>query len=132
MRFSILHISDVHSDLTDEVDNASLVDSLARDFARYREQPEILVPSLCIATGDLVYGVNPSTSDASSELKRQYDQARDFLVTVSDRLFGGNRERVVILPGNHDVSLAYVIASVELIQIPDTAAEKSQIGRAHV
>jgi len=38
MRFSILHVSDLHRDLSDEVDNQWLLDSLERDFEQYRRQ----------------------------------------------------------------------------------------------
>lgn len=118
MRFSVLHVSDLHRDLSDEVGNQWLLDSLDRDFARFNEQdPKIMRPTLCIVSGDLVYGVRPN-ADAARELKRQYGQAEEFLVGLADRFFGGNRERVVILPGNHDVCFDDVMGSVQKIAIP--------------
>ena len=58
MRFSILHISDLHRDLSDEVGNKWLLDSLERDFERFNEQnPKIMSPVLCVVSGDLVHGV---------------------------------------------------------------------------
>ena len=63
MRFSALHISDLHRDLSDEVDNPWLLESLARDFEQFRGQdPEIMRPTLCIVSGDLVYGVKPNAA----------------------------------------------------------------------
>ena len=56
MRFSILHISDLHRDLKKEVANTPLLDSLKRDFDRYaQEDPLITAPSLCIVSGDVVF-----------------------------------------------------------------------------
>jgi hypothetical protein len=59
MRFSILHISDLHSDLTDEIDNKWLLDSLNNDFNQFEKQtPTIARPSLSIVSGDFIFGSN--------------------------------------------------------------------------
>jgi hypothetical protein len=43
MRFSILHISDLHRDLRDEINNTWLLDSLRNDLAQFSQQdPQIL------------------------------------------------------------------------------------------
>lgn len=124
MKFSILHISDLHRDLSDEIANEWLLDSLARDFDQFDEQtPKIMRPTLCIVSGDLVHG----TKDTDEELKRQYAQAEEFLVGLADRFFDGDRERVVILPGNHDVCLNDVMASVQRIEIPIEPEKKTKL-----
>src|ERR1019366_6317609 len=98
MSFSILHLSDLHRDLQDEIENGPLLDSLARDIERYSDQiPPLLRPSICIVSGDLVYGVRPNATGADAELNRQFDQAVDFLIKLADRVFGGDRNRVVLL-----------------------------------
>lgn len=72
MNFSVLHISDLHRDLSDEVANEWLLDSLARDFDQFDEQiPKIMRPTLCIVSGDLVHGIGPGAKDADEEMKRQ-------------------------------------------------------------
>jgi len=84
MQFSVLHISDLHRDLNDEVNNTWLLDSLENDFANYRTQiPPILLPSLCVVSGDLVYGVSARNPNFSDEIKRQYSQAEEFLTGLS-------------------------------------------------
>lgn len=124
MKFSILHISDLHRDLSDEIANEWLLDSLARDFDRFDEQtPKIMRPTLCIVSGDLVHG----TRDTDEELKRQYAQAEEFLIGLADRFFDGNRELVVILPGNHDVCFNDVMASVQRIDIPIEPEKKTKL-----
>lgn len=128
MKFSVLHISDLHRDLSDEVANEWLLDSLARDFDQFNEQtPKIMRPALCIVSGDLVHGVAPTAKDADEELKRQFAQAEEFLVGLADRFFDGDRERVVILPGNHDVCFSDVMASVLRIEIPIEPTMKSKL-----
>jgi hypothetical protein len=67
---------------------------------------------------------NPNFSD---EIKRQYSQAEEFLAGLADRFFGGNREKVVILPGNHDICYPEVMASAQRIAIPASAEEKRQL-----
>ena len=100
MKFAILHISDLHRDLGDEINNTWLLDSLENDFNQFSEQsPRISKPSLCIATGDLVYGIKLGIADPDRELQRQYTQVENFLVSLANRFFDGQRERVVILPG---------------------------------
>jgi hypothetical protein len=128
MRFSILHISDLHRDLDDEIENRWLLESLERDFAQYdRGEPQIERPSLCIVSGDVVYGVNPRSTDPDAELTRQYAQAEEFLAGLTDRLFKGERNRVIIVPGNHDVSYPEVMQSLQQMPVPGDANAKAQL-----
>jgi hypothetical protein len=125
MRFSVLHISDLHRDLRDEVANGPLLDSLLRDIEHYNSQnPPIARPSVCVVSGDLIYGVKPDLPDPDPELDRQYNQAVEFLIGLADKLFDGDRARLVLLPGNHDVSYPAVIASSTRIDIPAAATER--------
>lgn len=130
MRFAILHMSDLHRDLADEVDNASLLDSLERDLEQQAVQdPSILPPSLCVVSGDLVYGVRADAPDGRTELARQYQQAVELLAGVADRLFGGDRERVVLIPGNHDVSYPDFAASLTRLDVPSEPHAKAGLAR---
>jgi hypothetical protein len=84
MKFSLLHISDLHRDLTDEIGNDWLLDSLEKDFGFFHKQdPKILAPSIAIVSGDLVYGVQPGIPDVYGELERQYTQAQEFLSALA-------------------------------------------------
>lgn len=130
MHFSILHISDLHRDLDDEIGNEWLLDSLENDFNQFNEQtPQIMKPSLCIVSGDLVHGVGLGVENADNELKRQYFQTETFLIGLADRFFDGKRERVVILPGNHDVCFSDVMQSVQKIEIPAEPEKKTLLVR---
>jgi hypothetical protein len=119
VRFSILHLSDLHRDLADELDTKTLLHSLERDVGRLGSAlPPILRPSLCVITGDMIYGASPIAVAPNDEVSRQYAQTLDFLVGLAQRFFGGDRDRVVILPGNHDVFLPAVMASLERVDVP--------------
>jgi hypothetical protein len=128
MSFSILHVSDLHRDLSDEINNSWLLDSLDTDLNQFGTQsPTILRPSLCVVSGDLVYGVLPDAPNAEAELERQYAQAEEFLIGLAERFFSGDRDKVVILPGNHDISYAEVMASAERIDVPTDSQARSRL-----
>ena len=80
-----------------------------------------------VVSGDLIYGVKPGVGDNAKEQHRQYAQAEEFLVGLADRFFDGKRERVVILPGNHDVSYEDVMESTVRIDIPTGLDTKAQL-----
>ncbi len=118
MAISVLHISDLHRDPSHEVTSQALLDSLERDRDRYRaEIPAIPDPNIIIVSGDVVHGVKANATDPDGELKRQYDQAEAFLIALTDSFVGGNRERVVIIPGNHDVSFPHALRGMKLIEV---------------
>jgi hypothetical protein len=114
MKLGILHVSDLHRDPSNPISNSSLLDSLERDRERYRaETPPIREPNLIIVSGDLVYGVAQDSKDPDRELAEQYQQAEDFLVRLCKSFVGGQRERVIIVPGNHDISLPHSLRSMK-------------------
>jgi hypothetical protein len=128
MRFSILHLSDLHRDTADEIDTVALLASLERDLERAAdESPSVPRPSLCIVTGDMIFGASPGTPAPDDELRRQYAQALEFLNGLSNRFFNGNRDHVVILPGNHDVSLPAFMRSVECVPIPEASGARARL-----
>ena len=106
MKLSVLHISDLHRDPANPIRNQVLLDSLERDRDRYtsHEDPCILPPNLIIVSGDIIQGVTHGTPDAENNLRRQYDEALNFLNDLTDRFVDGDKRFVVIVPGNHDVS----------------------------
>ena len=106
LTLSILHISDLHRDPRNPIRNEVLLDSLERDRDRYTstESPRIKPPELVVVSGDVIQGVKHGVSDASTMLRRQYDEAINFLSGLAVRFVDGDRDRVIVVPGNHDVS----------------------------
>lgn len=105
MIISILHISDLHRDPSHPLTNAALLDSLARDRDHFvSENPTIKIPDLILVSGDIVAGVKSDAPDGTVEIGRQYAEAELFLAGLADLFVNGDRERVIITPGNHDIS----------------------------
>ena len=81
-------------------------------------------PDLIIVSGDIVQGVKYEFPDARAKLRQQYDEALSFLNGLTDHFFDGDKQRVVIVPGNHDVSDYHFRRSLESIDIaPDSKKE---------
>src|SRR5205085_4295758 len=92
-----------------------------------KNDPPILKPSVCIVSGDLVYGAKAGSPNFATELTRQYNQAIEILVGIADRLFEGDRSRIILVPGNHDVSYNHVLNASQEIAIPSSGAERDAL-----
>ena len=103
MKLSILHMSDLHRDQTSPIGNRVLIDSLERDRDRYAEAG-IMPPNLIIVSGDIVQGIAHDAPDPGTRLRQQYDEAFEFLTELAGRFVDGDKTRIIIVPGNHDVS----------------------------
>jgi len=114
---TVLHISDLHRDAGSALTNGSLIESLRLDKERYLAEGHH-APDLVVVSGDVVYGVRSCDATSDSALKAQYDEAEDFLVKLSDLLFEGDRERIVLVPGNHDVSHPHVLRATSIEDLP--------------
>lgn len=52
-----------------------------------------------------------------SALMAQYDEAADFLAKLTDEFLDGDRSRLVIVPGNHDVDWNKARAGMQTVEI---------------
>lgn len=112
--FTILHISDLHRTPGENLSNAELISALVGDRNRYtREDPAIAPPEAIVVSGDIIQGVPLGTDEPAAALAAQYRVAYDFLVELADRFVDGDRSRVVIVPGNHDIDWAAARAAME-------------------
>ena len=101
---TILDIADLHRSHEQPVSNAELISSLLADCERYSaEQPAIPRPNAIVLSGDLVQGLPLNSPDYPYALKAQYDEALSFLVMLSEEFLQGDRSKLIIVPGNHDV-----------------------------
>ena len=122
----LLHISDLHRDLTNPISNGILLDSLERDRDQYtaREDPLISEPNIIVVSGDIVQGVKHSEPSAESNLRKQYHEALDFLNSLTLRFARGDKDRVIIVPGNHDVNDCRFRNSLEPVNIETMPKKK--------
>lgn len=118
--FRLLHISDLHRSSSDPVGNAELISTLVSDHDRHsRERPPIGHYNAAIVSGDIIQGVGLNASNSDGELQEQYKTALTFLVELADRFFEGDRSRIIIIPGNHDVDWNTARQYMEVVDKPD-------------
>jgi len=114
--FSILHISDLHRSRDEPVDNDTLVAALLADRDRYLgEMPAVPPPGAIIVSGDLIKGAPIGLANWADEIRSQYRVAGEFLDHLARRFLDGDRSRLILVPGNHDVCWNTSFASMELV-----------------
>ena len=123
---NILHVSDLHRDPDSPISNLTLLDSLKRDRDQYASPSDLGISSLdlIVVSGDIVQGVRHGSEHAEAILQRQYQEALEFLEGLTSEFVNGDKESVVLVPGNHDVSDHHFRESIERVQIPDGGAKE--------
>lgn len=96
MKYTILHISDIHK--RKDVSYDALLQSLKSDYDRYSKYDHILCPTFIVVSGDLVQGAY-----TEEEIEQQYNEVEYFLGELCNLFLDGDRNRIIIVPGNHDV-----------------------------
>jgi len=99
MEYTILHISDLHKGEGADLNN--LFASLVQDCERYTHEG-IGKPSIIVISGDIVNGAEGD--NAIAEIRKQYKNVTAFLINLVDFFLDGDRNRMIIVPGNHDIS----------------------------
>ncbi len=124
-----MHISDLHRDSESRITTTALLSSLSRDLERYSTSEGLPRPDLAVVSGDIVYGVGDSEPNALQRLSEQYDEAFNTLVGLADRFFDGDRERIILVPGNHDISMPHVKQAMSTVDIPSDPQKKRLIAK---
>lgn len=108
-KISILHISDIHKG--EGMSLKTLLNSLIRDRERWEEE-SIKQPDYIVLSGDVVQG------GATEEvIAAQYSEAESFLSDLCKEFLGNHRERMIIVPGNHDVSWPFCDSCMEPVEV---------------
>ena len=113
-KYSILHISDLHK--LEGTNYRALLQSLLTDRDAY-VAAGVVAPKYIVVSGDLIHGGN--TED---EILAQYYETKAFLTDVANEFLGGDKSRLLIVPGNHDVSFPHSRNSM----MPEAEANKGQ------
>ncbi|MCY4171780.1 MAG: metallophosphoesterase [Bacteroidetes bacterium] len=118
-----MHISDLHRSSQDSISNDELISALVHDRDRYmREDPSVIAPQAIVVSGDIIQGVPLYTDNFATKIQKQYEVAKDFLDELVKRFLQGDRSRLVMIPGNHDVdwNTAFTaLASVSSDELPN-------------
>jgi Calcineurin-like phosphoesterase len=134
--FTILHISDLHQSSSDPISNDELISALVGDCDRYAdENPRISNPNAIIVSGDIIQGVPLGAKNFKVELENQYANAEKFLGELVNRFLSGDRSRIIIIPGNHDVDWNTAFKSMKKVEPqdlpPNFAAELLRVDSAY-
>lgn len=108
-KYSILHISDLHKG--ENNDFGHLFASLCNDadsYEKFIQKPEIIVVS-----GDLAEGSNGEGAD--KKIQKQYEEVEEFLNKLVDHFLSGDKSRIIIVPGNHDLYRGATINSMKVL-----------------
>ncbi len=115
---NIIQISDLHRSAIAPVSNEFLLETLLSDIEKHPTQsPKIPPCDVVVVTGDLVSGARMDDTNPDDTLKKQYAQAKDFLIRLSKELLDGDLRRLFIVPGNHDVSWRASRKSMEKVEV---------------
>lgn len=114
---SILHISDLHRSKDCEITNKSLLSSLVNDKDSYTqsESPKIKAPDIIIVSGDIIRGFT-NIDSSEHEVKEQYTEALNFLNDLVTHFLNGDKQRLLVIPGNHDIDWKYSKESMNKIE----------------
>lgn len=114
--FTLLQLSDLHRSEMEPFSNEEIVSSLIADVARYSsENPAISKPDAIIISGDLVQGLPLGCASYPGGLSKQYEAAVDLMARLADTFLGGDRSKLVMIPGNHDVDFNQSFASMAVV-----------------
>jgi len=117
---TILHMSDLHRSQNAPVSNDMLLSCLLIDLEKQQdENPAIPKCDVVVVTGDIIRGSPIDDANFSVTLTEQYEEAKDFLIRLSEKLFDGDLSRVFVMPGNHDVCWHICKQSMELADTKD-------------
>jgi hypothetical protein len=109
-KISILQISDIHNGHSDKYE--SLMASLRIDINNYTANG-IQKPNIIVVCGDLINGGSGPNSD--NEIIEQYKNVGLFLKMLVDEFLEGDKERIIIVPGNHDFNRETSIKSMRML-----------------
>ena len=113
--YTLLHISDLHRSADQPISNKELMSSLIADFQRSaQENPSLPKPDAIIISGDLVEGLPLQSNRYPDALIQQYEEALDLLVSLAEEFVNGDRSRVIMVPGNHDVDWNHASSTCEI------------------
>jgi 3',5'-cyclic AMP phosphodiesterase CpdA len=99
-----MHISDFHKSPQDSYE--SLFRPLVDDCNTYSAN-SINKPDIVVVSGDIIKGGSPD------EIATQYSEVKEFLENIVAYFLERKKERIVIVPGNHDIDWNISKASMQ-------------------
>jgi 3',5'-cyclic AMP phosphodiesterase CpdA len=88
-----------------------------------QEDPAVAAPEAVVVSGDLIHGVRLGADDHEVALAAQYETAAAFLDELVRRFVDGDRSRVIVVPGNHDVDWNTAFAAMTPVPEADIPSD---------
>jgi hypothetical protein len=115
---SIMHISDIHRTNGAIITNSELKSSLLSDSIKFSSEiPQIKKPDLIIVSGDIIQGLTVGVGNYPSDIENQYFEAKNFLLELVNIFLEGDRSKLIMVPGNHDVDWNLAYSSMKKTQL---------------
>lgn len=108
----ILHFSDIHRTPDEPATNAQIILSLTADFSRHKDEG-VPAPHVVVLSGDA----------AQSATTPEYAEAQQLLTAVLQH-FELPKDRLVIVPGNHDVNWTVYQSTVHPVEPTDSVVPR--------
>ncbi len=125
---TMVQFSDLHITSSPNVSIDTSISSIVSDLGRHKnEVSPIPKPDLVVLCGDIIQGPDNlvDLKSALAEIEHQYNTANEFLNRLCAELFNGDKNRIIIVPGNHDVSWPHSYMSMKKIERLDEELTKA-------
>jgi len=122
LQLVIMQVSDLHKEISVFPSNKAFVSSIVSDISRYaNEEIPVPRPDILVICGDIIQGSGQieDFDVAIQEIEQQYSEVTDILNQVCAMLFNGDKNRIVMIPGNHDVSWPHSRKSMQKLNKAD-------------
>ncbi|MGN6714390.1 metallophosphoesterase [Anaerocolumna jejuensis] len=104
---NILHISDAHIQKKDESEIREIAEKLINDVLKVQKEQDIKIDLVCF-TGDLIQRGDKAIKD-----ENQMQLANEILVQPLLNKLGHEKDRFIIVPGNHEVDISKIVKATE-------------------
>lgn len=114
---NILHISDAHIHLAAQEEVTEIVAKLINDVLKVQKEQDIKIDLVCF-TGDLIQRGDKAKSD-----ENQMEIAEEILINPVLAGLGLEKNKFIIVPGNHEVDVKKIVKATEKGLLADSLEE---------
>lgn len=114
---NILHISDAHIQMAAKEEVSEIVAKMVNDTLKVQKEQDLKIDLVCF-TGDLI-----QRGDKALDDEKQMEIAEDILVNPVLNSLGLEKDKFIIVPGNHEVDVKKIVRATEKGLLVDSLEE---------
>ena len=114
---NILHISDAHIQMAAKEEVSEIVAKMINDALKVQNEQDIKIDLVCF-TGDMI-----QRGDMALDGEKQMEIAEEILVNPVLNSFGLEKDKFIIVPGNHEVDVKKIVKATEKGLLVDSLEE---------